>query len=247
MQRKFYKDLYDLEDKHWWHKNKRSVVLKLINQFVAVKEKKLRILDIGCGTGKNLEDMRGLGSAVGIDISKEAIKFCRKRGLKNVAVGSSYETNFKKSSFQVSTLLDVLEHTDDKKTLEELHRVLKPDGFLVITVPAFKFLWSKWDDVLKHKRRYTKSSLRQVLENNGFTVLKISYMYSFLVLPALVIRLIKSKQYKNNYPSDFQLSNPLLNSFFLGLAKLEYFFSAVLPIPFGTSLVCISKKKGFKL
>ena len=93
-----------------------------------------------------------------------ALRFCKKRGLSNVTIGSSYKTSFKKSSFEISTLLDVLEHTDDKKTLQELHRILKPEGLLIITVPAFKFLWSKLDDVLKHKRRYTKSSLQKVLK-----------------------------------------------------------------------------------
>lgn len=242
MQRKFYKDLYNLEDKHWWHINKRAVVIKMIRKFGGSK-KHLKLLDIGCGTGKTLEEISLLGEAFGVDISKEAIKFCAKRGLRNAKIGSSYKTGFKDSSMDFCTLLDVLEHTDDKRTLKEMHRVLKREGYLIITVPAFKFLWSRWDDVLMHKRRYTQKNLTEVIENHGFEVIRISYMYSFLVLPVLMIRLIKSKQYQDDYPSDFQLSNPLLNLLFLTLAKAEYIFSSLIPVPFGTSLVCIAKKK----
>jgi len=242
MQRKFYRDLYNLEEKHWWHKNKRTVIINLIKKFTQ-NNRKSRLLDVGCGTGKTLEEISNLGIAYGVDISKEAIKFCRKRGLKNARPGSSYKTGFKNSYFDICTLLDVLEHTDDEKTLYEMKRILKKDGLLIITVPAYKFLWSKWDVVLMHKRRYRRSNLKKVLQNNGFKVLKVSYIYSFLILPALIIRLFKSRRYEEDYPSDFHLSNPLLNIFFLTLIKLEYIFSFIIPIPFGTSLVCVCKKK----
>lgn len=243
MQKKFYKDLYNLEDKHWWHRSKRLVVSKLIKQFKLGDGKKIKILDVGCGTGKNLEEMGRFGTAYGVDISEEAIKFCKKRGLKNAVVGSSYKTTFKKSSFDLATLLDVLEHTDDDKTLTEINRILRPNAYLIITVPAFQFLWSRWDDVLDHKRRYTKKNLSRVLKRNGFLPVRISYMYSFLILPALLIRLIKSSRYKKDYPSDFHLSNHFLNSLMLGLCKIEYFLSSIINLPFGTSLVCISRKK----
>lgn len=241
MRRDLYKDLYDLEEKHWWHISKRKTCVELIKKYK--KRAGNRILDIGCGSGKNLEQFSIFGSLYGIDISKEAIKFCKKRGLVNAKLGNSYHTGFKSSFFDIVTLLDVLEHTDDKRTLYEIKRILRQNGLLIITVPAFDFLWSRWDEVLHHKRRYTQESLRRILVHEGFEIIKISYVYSFLVLPAVVIRAIKSILFKENYPSDFKLSTNYINKLMLLISSIERRFMNNIDIPFGTSLVCICVKK----
>lgn len=236
-----YKDLYDLEEKHWWHLAKRRAVLYFINRFNKIKNP--RILDIGCGTGKNIEAFNNIGLGYGIDKSRQAIKFCKKRGLKNVKLGKSEKTNLKSSYFDVITLLDVLEHVEESPTLKEIHRILKPKGTVILSVPAFDWLWSQWDVVLQHKRRYTIDSLSKVLGIHNFKVIKISYAYSFLVLPAIIVRSIKSKMFKNNYPSDFKLSSSPINWFLFSLSKIESFFMYNNKVPFGTSIFCVATKK----
>ena len=242
MKKYLYQDLFELEEVHWWHIAKRKICLALIKKYVKTRSN-FKVLDIGCGTGKNLEEFCKFGKAFGIDTSIDAIRFCReKRGLKNVTLASAQKTGFSYDSFDVVCILDVLEHTDDKKTLKEIHRILKPGGLLLITVPAFNFLWSRWDEVLHHRRRYTKDSLEKILSFTNFEVVKISYMYSFLVVPLIVIRFIKSFLFKNHYPSDFKISNKILNKVMISVSALESNLIFNSSIPFGTSLVCVAKK-----
>src|SRR5258706_13003092 len=99
MQEHLYQDLYELEETHWWHLAKRRVCLGLFSTFV--KAPRPSILDIGCGTGKNVETFGRVGSAWGVDLSKEAIEFCRKRGLTNVCLEPADRTRFEDSSFDV--------------------------------------------------------------------------------------------------------------------------------------------------
>lgn len=240
MKKYLYEDLYLLEDKHWWHVSKRRIINKLIEKYNAIKNPK--ILDIGCGTGKNIEELQKLGLVYGLDNSNEALRFCRKRGLKNLILGTAEKTSLKNNFFDIITLLDVLEHTDDNKTLKETYRILKEDGLIIITVPAFNWLWSKWDVVLHHRRRYTTKSLIAILQKNNFHIKKISYMYSFLVLPALIIRMIKSLPFKAPYSSDFQLSSSPINLIMNEITNFESFFVRFLSVPIGTSIVAVAQK-----
>lgn len=239
MQKYLYEDLYLQEEIHWWHRSKRELVCQILKGNIS---KKSNILDIGCGTGKNIESFSRFGKIWGVDSSIDAIKFCKKRGLKNVKKGSIEKIPFRSKSLDAVTALDVLEHVEDSKALKEIHRVLKDYGVLIITVPAFPHLWSRWDEVLHHKRRYTRNSLQRVLNQNGFEVSKISYLYSFLYIPAFLIRKIKELFYKKHYPSDFKLSSNIINLSLYNLSSLERFFAVKINIPFGTSLIAVAKK-----
>lgn len=241
MQENLYEDLFRLEEKHWWHLSKREICLDLIKKYLS--EKKPKILDIGCGTGKNLEVFNQFGESWGIDCSPLALSFCRKRGLNRVQKGQAEKTSLAASSFSLITLLDVLEHTSEEKTLAEMRRLLKPQGLLILTTPAFPFLWSRWDEVLHHKKRYTAKALSAILKNQQFRILKISYMYSFLLFPAIIIRIIKSILYKNDYPSDFRLSSPLFDYLLFRFARVEATFLLKHSLPFGTSLIVVAKKE----
>lgn len=240
MRKNLYHDLYELEDSHWWHRAKRSVVVYYISQFTKTSQK---ILDMGCGTGKNLETFRTFGKIYGVDSSYEAITFCKKRGIDTVYKEDITSTNFKKNSFDIITALDVLEHVDDQKALNEIGRIIKVGGILIITVPAFAALWSEWDVVLHHKRRYTTEQLRQLLTMHNFSIIKLSYMYSFLVIPVYITRYIKSKVSHDDYTSDFRINNKVVNLFFLFLTKVEQLYMKNFFIPFGTSILCVCTKK----
>lgn len=235
-----YDDLYNLEETHWWHKAKQDVLIEIFAKFLDKKDPE--ILDVGCGTGKTLETLQKYGNSYGIDSSKHAISYCLKRGFKNVKVGSAYKIPFKTGSFDVITMLDVLEHTDEERTLPEVNRVLKKGGLLIVTVPAHQSLWSQWDIVLHHKKRYSKLGLVDVLKTNGFSVTKISYLYSFLVGPVIFVRFVKSLIFKEKYPSDFKVSTPLANAILGAMANIERRVFMTTGLPTGTSLVCVAKK-----
>lgn len=240
MQDYLYDDLYNLEETHWWHKAKQKVLIELLTKFLSIKDPE--ILDVGCGTGKTLETLQKYGRSYGIDSSKLAISYCLKRGLKNVKVGSTHDIRFKSLRFDIVTMLDVLEHTDEKRTLSEVNRVLKKDGLLIITVPAHQSLWSQWDIVLHHKRRYSRKDLIAALNKNGFTVLKISYLYSFLLGPVMFVRFVKTLIFNEGYPSDFRVSFPLVNSLFGIMTRIERKVFNIVGLSAGTSLVCVAKK-----
>lgn len=236
-----YQDLYNLEEKHWWHISKRRIVQIMMKAYNKVSKPK--ILDVGCGAGKNMEQLQKFGQVWGLDNSGEAIKFCKKRGLKNLQLSNAEQTRLKPNFFNIITLLDVLEHTDDKKCLKEMMRILNKGGILIITVPAFSWLWSDWDKVLHHNRRYNLKELTNILERNGFKIIKITYLYSFLVLPSLIIRRIKQNLFKEKpYPSDFLLSNQVVNKVMGLLASFEFKLAQKVKIPIGTSLLAVCKK-----
>lgn len=241
MRADLYEDLYVTEEVHWWHRAKRAIVKRLIQAY-AVKHPD--ILDVGCGTGKNMEEFMKVGRVAGIDVSPEAIAFCKKRGLKSVLIGDATHMPFAPGKLDVVVALDVIEHVDEDGAVGEMRRILKPGGILIVTVPAFSWLWSQWDVVLHHRKRYTASSLQDVLTRNGFEIRKISYLYSFLVVPALIIRTFKQRFVRNDrYESDFQINNRFINFFFFVLATLEQKIVARYHMPFGTSVICVAQKK----
>lgn len=235
-----YQDMYDLEDQHWWHKAKRALIIESLQKLSYSKKSKL--LDIGCGTGRNIQAFNNLMEAHGIDMSFAAIKFCKQRGLTTVTKSSAAKTSFKEHSFSVITALDIIEHTDDQAVLKECWRLLKPGGTLIVTVPAYQWAWSKWDEVLHHQRRYTSQSLKAVLTQQGFKLKKLSYVYSFLLLPVLIIRKIKSLNSKDKYSSDFALSNQLIDTILGKVAAVERWLLWRVSIPFGTTVFAIALK-----
>ena len=240
MESYLYDDLYELEEHHWWHRAKRELILRLLPPYLP--HKRIKILDVGCGTGKNVETFARIGESWGLDMSPRAIAYCKKRGLTRVKRGTAEKTGLQGASFDVVTLLDVLEHTDDAKTFREMRRILRPNGLIVLTIPAYSWLWSRWDEVLHHKRRYDKAGLEELLDVEGFEVRKISYVYAFLLVPVFLIRIIKSWLMADSYGSDFRLSTPLVNRIMLRLSRIEAWAIERFFVPFGTSLVCIAQK-----
>lgn len=238
MRQDLYEDLYLQEEKHWWHISKRNTVKKMLTSFL--RSKKARILDIGCGAGKTMDMLSSFGTVWGLDKSKKALSFCRERGFGHVALGEAADTGFGNNFFDCITLLDVLEHTDENATLQEAKRILKPGGIIIMTVPAYQWLWSTWDEVLKHKKRYTKRDLEAVVKKNGLTIISSSYMYSFLLLPVFIFRKLKSQ--KKSYESDFSTNPALINAFFTFLSNIERHFVIRGLVPFGTSLIVVCKK-----
>ena len=124
MDKKIISEIYEYENNDFWNWTRNDFV-KFILKYV---KKDSYVLDIGCGAGKNMEELQSLGEVYGLDNSAEALTFCRKRGLKNLKMGNAEKTNLASYSFDVITLLDVLEHTNDNLTLKEMGRILKSNG-----------------------------------------------------------------------------------------------------------------------
>lgn len=241
MREDLYQELYDLERDYWWHIGKRKIVFDLIRKYAEYKND---ALDIGCGAGLVVEELgRYFKNAWGLDNSPEALKFCQERGLKYLVLSSAERINQTSGMYDTITALDVLEHLDDGMCLAECHRLLRPNGTIFVSVPSYPALWSYWDEMLGHKRRYTKTTLQNVLQDSGFRLLKISYS-NFFILPLVTIaRKLKSKSTKSCQQSDFIPTPALLNGTLKKLYAMESFIiNSANGFPAGVSLVAAAQK-----
>jgi SAM-dependent methyltransferase len=229
-----FKILHDMEES-WWYRGRRMVASKLLSKFI--KERNLEILDFGSGYGGMFDFLKEYGTVDGFEVETEAISSCEKRGYKKVFSSTSEFFNSDKK-YDLVVMFDVLEHIeDDKATINSLYGILNKNKTLVITVPAFMWLWSIHDEQHKHFRRYSRKQIVNLLKNSGFEVEYSSYWNMFLFLPAMVVRLLGFTG-----TSTFNKSG-ITSSIFSFLVYLESKLVPLFSLPFGTGIVVVARKK----
>lgn len=243
MQSHHYPILYRVEETHWWYVGRRRIIQDLVDKICTTLNKpNPTILDAGCGTGANLKMLEAYGSAQGVDISPQAVEFCRERGLSSVKLGAIEHLPFDDDSFDLVTALDVIEHLDDDVAgLSEMRRVLRSDGRLLVFVPAFMFLWGVQDDVSNHRRRYTLPSLLKAVEAAGFSVEWSSYANISFFLPVFVVRTVM-RFLKLRAETEYGINISLMNGPFSSLFAAERFVFKRGRLPFGVSALCIARR-----
>lgn len=236
-----YEAMYGLESSYWWYVARRVLAVELLKN--EINGRQSRILDVGCGTGANANAFALVGQTIGIDSSIDALKFCQKRGLKTVARSDVEKLPFANGAFDVVTALDVLEHTeDDLEALREIQRVCRTNGLVLVTVPAYGFLWSEHDEALKHHRRYTAHELRNKMTITGFEVVRTSYFISTLFFPILFLRIWQGLRKNSTRPKTSIYVLPRwLNASLIGLLALERRFLRQMNLPFGVSIVALAR------
>jgi len=168
-----------------------------------------RILDAGCGSGRNMIELARRGTVTGIELSDTSVCLARQRGRGEVVEGSVLEMPFPDASFDLAVSLDVIEHLeDDLAALRELRRVLAPGGALLITVPAYQWLWSGHDEINHHHRRYTRRSLQRVAEQAGWRQVRTTYFNSLLLPAAIVLRVLDRVSRRRTTESSLDLWVP---------------------------------------
>ena len=233
--------MFAYEADHWWFVNRQRLVMEWIKRLTS-PGKPLKILDVGCGTGLMMEKLSSLGRVWGIDCSSEAVGYACKRGLAQVRQISCEKLNDPNGSYDVIICLDVLEHIkDEKAALCSLMRVLAPGGLLVVTVPAFRFLWSAYDVILGHQRRYGRSELIATLRGAGFDVLRASYFVTILFPAIALYRFFMHLRPRKDVSDLFVFPRPL-NAAFKVLGTLERRFMARGNLLFGSSIICLCQK-----
>jgi SAM-dependent methyltransferase len=243
MQGHTYSIMFEVEGKHWWFAGRRRIIAEFVGRVCReMKEPRPRILDVGCGTGANLQMLSQFGAAEGVDVSAEALEFCRARGLAEVKQGTAEHLPFADASFDLVTGLDVVEHLDDDiGGLREMRRVLSSNGRVVLFVPAFMFLWGVQDDISHHRRRYTLPELKQKLRDAGLQVERASYANISFFVPILIGRvLMRLTGWRP--ASENNITIGALNGLLGRILGAESWWLRRLSFPFGVSIICVARK-----
>ena len=240
MEQEIYKKMHQLEHHHWWFVARRKIIKKVLNHFLA-KKKPLKILEIGCCTGGNLAMLTEFGNVSATELDQAAREYANKKNICDVKEGKLPDNIPFTEKFDLICLFDVLEHIeDDSAAIEKLKELLTANGKLLITVPAYQFLWSHHDEEHHHKRRYTLNKLNNVLKQNELEIKYTSYFNS-LLFPAIVLaRKILSPWSTNKKPTTSQ-PNQLINTILETTFSLESRMIPTISIPFGVSLLVLTE------
>ncbi len=242
MEKILYDEMWQTESEHWWFRARREILAKTIATFVP---KGAPILDVGCGTGFILEKLQHDYHAHGLDHAEVAVNYCHQRGLTFVKQGLLGEETFDGKKFRLISFFDIIEHMEDDLTMISIAKsYLSDDGYLMITVPAFQFLWSAHDEIHHHKRRYTKESLKNLLEKAGYTVRYITYFNTLLFPMIALIRAVGNLTGRRN-ASDAKPTNQIINDMLYRIFHSECMFIPKVSFPFGVSLLAVAEvRKG---
>ena len=242
-----YENMFNYESDMWWYKGLRDLLFFYIRKY-AKNDTCTKILDAGCGTGKNLEIINLNGyEAYGMDYSEEAISFCKKRNLYNVKLGDIRSIPFREKYFDILICMDVLGNLENEhigKAIQEFHRVLKDGGIAIINCAALEIFRSQHDDVIHTKIRFSKKDLETEFSKNNFIILKSSYRVFFLSFPILAVKMIKRiLRSKNNPPMSDQWMPPgLLNTMLFKIQIAENKMIKRFNLFFGSSIFLVVKK-----
>src|SRR5437667_2570535 len=243
MQQHTYSIMYEVEEKHWWFVGRRRIIAGFVEKICRdIGKLRPRILDVGCGTGANLQMLSEFGAAEGVDVSVEALDFCRTRGLTMVKQGAAESLPYEDASFDLVTGLDVVEHLDDDVAgLREMRRVLRPDGRALLFVPAFMFLWGVQDDISHHRRRYTVPELKRKLRAAGLTVERASYANITFFLPILTGRVLM-RMTGVRPASENNITIGALNGLLGRILGAESWWLRRMNFPFAVSIICVARR-----
>lgn len=243
MQADVYKRMNFVEDHHWWYASKRRLIHSLLVNVVGNQIASKKILEIGCCTGGNLKYFSNfVRDLSGLELDAEAVVWAKQKTEGKIDIRQGHLPDavpFPNASFDVVLMLDVLEHIkEDLGSLKAARMLLKPDGILVLTVPAFSSLWSKNDEVYHHLRRYTLPQLEQLCGDAGFSRILFKNYMNFLLAPVIFIIRFLSDRFR--LPGN-ELAIPgfVINFVLKAIMSSEIVFLKRVKVPFGYSAVLL--------
>ena len=247
MEKAEYKKHFELEESFWWFRGRREILFGLLES-QGISASPLFWLDAGCGTGFNMTAFARFGEVRGCDYSEEALAFCRRRGLRGIVRADVQHLPYQNGAFDAVSLLDVLYHKnirDDAAALKDACRTLKPGGWLLVSDSAFNALRGSHDQAVHGRERYRRKILRPRIEAAGFEILRMGYFNHFLFPLLLAIR--GWERIRGTKPSavesDLKAVSPFVNAVLYGFLKIEAILTKKIDLPWGSSIVCLARKK----
>lgn len=233
-----YAEIAAIEDRYWWHAARRSILRKVLNSLHLGAD--ALILEAGCGSGGNLSLLSEYGTLRAFEPNDTARDMANRRNLMQVEKGALPSDIPFSEKFDLIVLLDVLEHIeDDRATLERLQKHLKSEGRILLTVPAFQFLWSGHDVSAHHQRRYTFGDLREKLQKVGFSVEYGTYFNTVLLPAVFILRKLQSLYARAG--GERRIPPWPLNRLLISIFSCETLFLPKFRFPFGVSLLMIAR------
>lgn len=242
MKDSFRQEMLTLEGEHWWYRARRSILERALARFIGPTQ---RGLTAGVGAREEAELLSRFTNLVAIDIAPMDPAF-NVHGLATQA--DAARLPFADSSFDAVFLFDVLEHIeDDRRALSEFHRVLTEQGKILLTVPAFMFMYGLQDEISGHHRRYRRTALGQLLRESGFRVSYLGYFNSFLFPPIAAIRglrkIVPTRRTPRGSGGDFDMRLPsILEKTLETLFRAERHAIPNWELPVGVSLMAYADR-----
>lgn len=231
-----------IEATHWWFVERRRLFASLLGKCEISPD--ARVVDIGTGTGANLRLLKELGfkNVTGIDPSPDAARWCAEKGLGDVQFGNATSLGLPSQSVDLVIATDVIEHVDeDQLALAEIHRVLRPGGTVLFTVPAFPSLWGLQDIVSHHYRRYRMKPFLKLLNDANFCVVAKFHFNYLLFLPIFLARQVV-RAFKIPLNSENEVNNLLLNRLLGIIFRMDVATAPYLHPPFGVSILALAHR-----
>jgi len=242
MERVVYQQMAELDDRHWWYRARRQVIAELIRREVRPPSDS-RILELGCGTGHNLAMLSGFGHVDGLELDEEARALSEKRlGREIMSAPLPELAGVPDRGYDLIGAFDVIEHiADDRAALASIATKLKRGGKFVMTVPAHQWMWSAHDVVNHHQRRYSKGSLKALVEASPMKLERMGYFNS-LLFPLAVAERAASK-IRRKQDSDVTLPPVPFNAALEKVFAVERYLVGRLPLPPGLSLFAVASAR----
>ena len=238
MDDKYYEKYFYLEREHWWFKARNLILETHIGSLL--KDKNIKILNVGAGTGHTSIMLSKFGDVKSIEYNEKCCEIVSKKTNLKIEQGDIRNLNYDSNTFDLVTAFDVIEHIDDDvKAIEEIYRVTRKNGLIITSVPAFNFLWSDHDEINHHYRRYTKKSFNSLSENLKLEQIYCSYFNFFLFPLIFAVRIFSRIKKKKMIKSDFENYNrSSFDKILFKIFSIETFFiKNKINLPFGVSLL----------
>lgn len=244
MDEKLYDEMQRVETVHWWFVGRRRIVRSLVEAYLPHGDgRRLRVCEMGCGTGGNLESWAADHDVVGVEPSDQAVEIAREKRHLNVVKGAlPGPLPLEEHSFDLLLMTDVFEHIEaDRQAASQALDLIAPGGILVATAPAYQWLYTQRDRHHHHFRRYSRSRFAELFDLPGVRVEMLSYYNSLLFAPAAVIRLW-SNLFHHKEQGDLCVPGQPINQLLTEVFAFERLLLSRLRLPFGLSLVAVVRK-----